>query len=99
MQKEGGKSHAPLCDTLSLQNASEKVTRRMVPSFRKFVGMVVLVVFVVVYALVAMVIGDMTLQQSSTLVRFIYFAIAGLIWVIPAGAIIWWMEKGGKPRT
>ncbi len=71
----------------------------MVPSFRKFIGMVLLVIFVVVYALIAMVIGDMTLQQSSTLVRMIYFAIAGLIWVIPAGAIIWWMEKGGKSRT
>ncbi|WP_299814806.1 DUF2842 domain-containing protein [uncultured Roseibium sp.] len=71
----------------------------MVPSFRKFVGMVLLVVFVVVYALIAMVIGDMTLQTASTLVRFTYFAIAGLIWVIPAGAIIWWMEKGGKNRT
>ena len=71
----------------------------MVPSFRKFIGMIVLVVFVIVYALLAMVIGDMTLQQSSTLVRMTYFAIAGLIWVIPAGAIIWWMEKSGKPRT
>jgi len=71
----------------------------MVPSLRSFIGMVMLVVFVVVYALVAMVIGDMTLQQSSNLVRFIYFAIAGLAWVIPAGAIIWWMGKSGKPRT
>ncbi|MBD8875132.1 MULTISPECIES: DUF2842 domain-containing protein [Stappiaceae] len=71
----------------------------MVPSFRKFVGMVVLVVFVIVYALVAMVIGDMTLQQSSTLMRLAYFAVAGLAWVIPAGAIIWWMERGGKRPT
>ncbi|MEM5584084.1 DUF2842 domain-containing protein [Roseibium sp. AS2] len=71
----------------------------MVPSFRKFIGMVLLVVFVVVYALTAMVIGDLTLQQSSTLVRFTYFAIAGLLWVIPAGAIIWWMEKSGKRRS
>ena len=71
----------------------------MVPSFRKFVGMVVLVVFVIVYAFTAMVIGDLKLQQASNLVRFIYFAIAGLLWVIPAGAIIWWMEKGGRNRT
>ncbi|NBN62504.1 DUF2842 domain-containing protein [Microvirga tunisiensis] len=60
--------------------------------------MVALVVFVVVYALVAMVIGDMTLQQSSHLVRFGFFAVAGLVWVIPAGAIIWWMQRGGKQR-
>ena len=71
----------------------------MVPSIRKFVGMVLLVAFVVIYAFTAMVIGDLTLQQSSNLVRFVYFAIAGLLWVIPAGAIIWWMEKGGKNRT
>jgi hypothetical protein len=71
----------------------------MVPSFRKFIGMIVLVIFVIVYAFFAMVIGDMTLQQASTWVRLLYYAIAGLVWVIPAGAIIWWMEKSGKPRT
>ncbi len=71
----------------------------MVPSFRKFVGMVALVVFVVVYAFVAMVIGDMTLQQSSMVVKLIYFAVAGLIWVIPAGAIIWWMQKPERENS
>ncbi|ADZ70365.1 DUF2842 domain-containing protein [Polymorphum gilvum] len=71
----------------------------MRPSLRKFVGMVVLVTFVVVYALVAMVIGDMTLQQASTWVRLAYFAVAGLLWVIPAGAIIWWMERPRRPGS
>lgn len=66
------------------------------PRLRKFIGMIVLVVFVTSYALIAMVIGDLTLQQSSTLVRFAYFAVAGLVWVIPAGAIIWWMERRPK---
>nr|WP_319386901.1 DUF2842 domain-containing protein [uncultured Roseibium sp.] len=61
--------------------------------------MVLLVTFVIIYAFTAMVIGDMTLQQASNLVRFIYFAFAGLLWVIPAGAIIWWMERSGKNRT
>ncbi|WP_246270693.1 DUF2842 domain-containing protein [Hongsoonwoonella zoysiae] len=66
------------------------------PRLRKFIGMIVLVVFVTSYALLAMVIGDITLQQSSTLTRFTYFAVAGLVWVIPAGAIIWWMERRPK---
>jgi hypothetical protein len=53
--------------------------------------------FVIVYALTAMVVGDSPrLQESSTLIQFTYFAIAGLAWVIPAGAIIWWMERGKK---
>lgn len=69
------------------------------PSLRKFIGMVLLVVFVVTYAFFAMVIGDMTLQNANGWVSFAYFAVAGLVWVIPAGAIIWWMERGGKKTT
>jgi membrane-associated HD superfamily phosphohydrolase len=61
---------------------------------RKFIGMTVLVIFVMVYAFVAMVIGDITLQSASSVTRLIYFGIAGLVWTIPAGAIIWWMEHG-----
>ncbi len=63
---------------------------------KKFIGMIILVVFVVVYALSAMVIGDLTLQQSSTGVKLTYFAVTGLLWTIPAGAIIWWMERAPR---
>ena len=93
-----GKSGKPLwpgrgkSSLFGLQNGS-----RMVPSLRKFIGMVALVLFVIVYALTAMVVGDSPrLQESSTLIQFTYFAIAGLAWVVPAGAIIWWMERGKK---
>lgn len=68
----------------------------MVPPLKRLFGTILLVVFVITYAFIAMVIGDMTLQQSSTLVRVIYFAIAGLVWVVPAGAIISWMYR--KPK-
>lgn len=68
----------------------------MIPPMKRLFGTIVLVVFVVVYAFFAMVIGDMSLQQSSTLVRIAYYAIAGLIWVIPAGAIISWMHRQPK---
>ncbi|GGB54894.1 hypothetical protein GCM10011316_28730 [Roseibium aquae] len=61
--------------------------------------MVTLVTFVIVYAFVAMVIGDLKLQNAGGWAIFAYYAIAGLAWVIPAGAIIWWMERGGKPGT
>lgn len=71
----------------------------MVPSFRKFIGMVSLVLFVVTYAVVAMVIGDMTLQEAGTGIRLVYFGIAGLLWIFPAGAIIWWMEKSGRQQA
>ncbi|WP_349360489.1 DUF2842 domain-containing protein [Stappia sp.] len=60
---------------------------------RKFVGMVVMVVFVIVYAFVAMVIGDLTMQDAGTGLQMLYFAIAGLAWTIPVGALMWWMDK------
>ena len=60
---------------------------------RKFVGMIAMVVFVVIYAFVAMVIGDLTLQDAHMGVQLLYFAVAGLAWTIPVGALMWWMDK------
>ena len=45
------------------------------------------------YALVAMTIGAARLPGTSTVVQTLFFAIAGLIWVIPAGLIIKWMQR------
>jgi hypothetical protein len=66
---------------------------------RKFIGAVLLVVFVLFYALVAMTVGAARLPGTSILVQTLYYAVAGLIWVIPAGFIIKWMQRpdpGGK---
>lgn len=66
---------------------------------KKLIGTVVLMLFVPIYALIAMTIAAVRLQDASTLTQTVFFAIAGLIWVIPAGAIIWWMQRppGGTP--
>ena len=60
---------------------------------RKLIGAVLLLVFVPFYALVAMTIGAARLPGTSTLVQTAYFAVAGLIWVVPAGLIIKWMQR------
>ena len=60
---------------------------------RQFIGAILLVVFVPLYALVAMTIGAARLPGTSTVVQTLFFAIAGLIWVIPAGLIIKWMQR------
>jgi peptidoglycan/LPS O-acetylase OafA/YrhL len=60
---------------------------------RKLVGTVVLIAFVVLYALTAMTIAAAKLPDAPGWVRFAYFATAGLAWVIPAGALIFWMQK------
>jgi hypothetical protein len=60
---------------------------------RKLIGAVLLLVFVLFYALVAMTIGAARLPGTSAFVQTVYFAVAGLIWVIPAGLIIKWMQR------
>lgn len=64
---------------------------------RKFIGTIVLILFVMTYALVAMVIAEAKIVQINDWTKLLYFAIMGLAWIVPAGGIIWWMER--KPKA
>jgi hypothetical protein len=55
--------------------------------------MVALVVGVTVYALIVMMVGQFRLAQSGPLIQLVYFAIFGLIWIVPAALLIRWMER------
>ena len=68
----------------------------MAEKLRKLAGTLALIVLIVVYSLTAMTIAAAKLPGTSGLVQLIYYAIAGLLWVLPAGAIIWWMAKPRK---
>ena len=68
----------------------------MAEKLRKLAGTFALIALVVVYSLSAMTIAAIKLPGTSGLVQLIYFALAGLLWVLPAGLIIWWMAR---PRT
>ena len=65
----------------------------MPDTLRKLTGTLALIVLVVVYSLTAMTIAAAKLPGTSGLVQLIYYAVAGLLWVPPAGLIIWWMAK------
>ena len=60
---------------------------------RKLVGTILLVVFVCFYALAAMTVAAAKLPGTSGLTQLAYFVVAGLAWVIPAGALIYWMQR------
>lgn len=64
---------------------------------RKLIGGLVLFVFVMVYALFAMVLGDMTVRSAPWYVQLPFFAVLGLVWVIPAGLIIRYMQAPDRP--
>jgi hypothetical protein len=60
---------------------------------RKFIGTVVLVFFLAAYALVAMAFGASRIVGASGIAQVIYFLVAGLAWVIPAGLLVRWMQR------
>lgn len=61
---------------------------------RKLVGTIILMVFLAVYALLAMAAAIvLQVNQASKLTELGYYVVAGLIWVVPAGGIISWMSR------
>ena len=60
---------------------------------RKLVGTIVLLVFLAVYAWLAVVIGAGRITLASHWAQLAYFVAAGLLWVVPAGLLIRWMQR------
>lgn len=60
---------------------------------RKFIGAIALLVLITVYSLAAMMVAIALQVNASKWVEVLYYAVAGLAWTIPAGAIIWWMQQ------
>lgn len=58
---------------------------------KKLIGMILLVVLVLFYAIVATSFASAYLGQSSGWVHLTYFAVSGLLWILPAMLIIRWM--------
>lgn len=66
---------------------------------RKFVGTIVLVLLVIVYAVFATAFASLYLGQSSGWTHLVFFLVSGILWVGPAAFLIRWMEGySGKPR-
>lgn len=60
---------------------------------RKLAGTVFLVLFIFVYVLLAMLLAAAILPRANRFGEFMYYALAGLAWVPPAGLIIRWMHR------
>lgn len=71
----------------------------MTSPVRRFVGSLILVVWVVVWVFFATAVGDVVVASKSGWVQFGYFVVAGLAWVGPAALLVRWMYRPvGKRR-
>lgn len=64
---------------------------------RKLVGAVALLVFVAVYALLAMLVAVALQVNGSRVAQLMYYPLAGLLWVLPAGWLVKWMQRPDGP--
>jgi hypothetical protein len=66
---------------------------------RKFIGTVMLLVLVIVWALVAMALAQFPAIRDNAVLSVVYYVIAGLGWVLPAMPIVSWMSASGIRRS
>lgn len=65
----------------------------MTVRLRKLIGTILLIVLVILYAWIATTVAVAQLAESGPLVHLAYFLLTGLLWILPAMAIIKWMVK------
>ncbi len=61
---------------------------------RKLVGTIVMLMFVVVYALLVSALAAPILTRANKVVEAAFYVIAGLAWAPPLMLLIRWMESG-----
>jgi hypothetical protein len=60
---------------------------------RKLIGLVALLLWIFVYAILAMSVGVHVLPGATGFGAFLYYAVAGLSWVLPILPLIRWMQR------
>ena len=60
---------------------------------RKFIGTIIILIFLTFYALIVAAVADPILRDANKFVEFLFYLIAGLAWIFPAGIVIKWMQR------
>ena len=64
---------------------------------RKLIGTVVMLAFILFYALFAMAVAEGRISQAPKLFQTLAYIVLGLIWIVPLMPLIRWMAKPDKP--
>lgn len=61
---------------------------------RKLAGTVAMFVLIIVYAFIALAVAVvLQVREANKIVELLFYIVAGLLWVLPAGVLIKWMQK------
>ena len=68
----------------------------MTPRSKKLIGAIIIIVWIPAYALMAMSIGVRVLPHGTGVIVFVYYLLAGTLWIIPIGLLFPWMHREPK---
>lgn len=63
---------------------------------RKLIGATGLLVIVVVWPLIMLGLGHSNISRFYAPAQLVFFLVFGLIWLVPAGMLIRWMQRPDK---
>jgi hypothetical protein len=63
---------------------------------RKLIGTIALLALVICWALFAMALAQGRVGALSASGQVLAYLFLGLVWIVPAGALIWWMQRPGR---
>lgn len=64
--------------------------------WKKLIGIFVLLAFLAVYVLLVMRAAVEILPEAGRIAEFLFYAIAGMAWVVPVRYLIVWMNTPGR---
>jgi hypothetical protein len=65
----------------------------MTPRLKKLIGTVAMLIWLVVYALVATGVAVRVLPHAEWYVSLLFYVLAGTLWAIPIGMMFPWMHR------
>lgn len=63
------------------------------PRTKKLIGAVIILIWLPIYAVFAMGVGLHILPHASGLEKLLYYAVAGMAWIVPIGFMLPWMSR------
>lgn len=64
--------------------------------WKKLIGAFVLILIIAIYALLVMRVAVAVLPIENGVLKFVFYMVAGMSWVIPVRYLIVWMNTPGK---
>ncbi len=65
----------------------------MTPRVKKLIGTLAIFVWLPIYAVLAMGVARHVLPGAAWYTAFTYYALAGLLWIVPIGLMFPWMHR------